>query len=75
MALNKTLNRNSLRYPNDVRLVERKIVELQTAIEALVTLVTEVKTDFNAHVHTGVTAGSASSGASDLSITAADVTL
>ena len=75
MALNKTLNRNSLRYPNDVRLAERKIVELQAAIEIITTLITEIKADFNAHVHTGVTAGSASSGASDLTITAADVIL
>ena len=75
MALTKTADTNDKPYPKDIKLLETKIIELQTAVESLVTLTTEMRTDYNAHVHGGITAGSANSAVADQQTSAAAVTL
>lgn len=75
MALTTTKNQNNFPYPKDVALLETKVNELQTAVTALTTLANELKADYNAHKHTGITAGSASSGTTDATTAAADVAL
>ena len=75
MALTKTADTNDKPYPQDVALLEIKVSELQTAVEGLVALTTELRSDYNAHKHGGITAGSASSDVSDNQTAAAAVTL
>ncbi len=75
MALTTTKDENNQPYPHDIKLLNKKVDELQAAVTALVTLANELKADLNAHVHTGVTVGAGSTGAVDRTTTAADVAL
>jgi len=48
--------------------------DLRNRVAELVTLVNELKADYNAHVHSGVTAGAANTGAADQQVSSANAT-